>query len=803
MIMSGVAALIFSLGTYFAVGQVMRSTYFCFAAVDSGAWVVTLQVAGLLLDAIIIILFWRMLAWSRTTKLKLRALGSTLALSSLSMALVWLGHRIFRGARPLELAFGSLYGFDIVVDSTVFATLAMSSALWVCDSAIVIPSTVLTILVGLWASVNNVAQLGNWEQLSHSQVLLPPALILSGFTWFAYTSDVRSFVFFKRIHVIVLLTIFLVTVTIYSMFRHAPTFQRHPLSDLIYKGHIEEDRWLKQVKTSHELPVAVRVYRDRHEGRNPPPYFHEWYKLAKDTVMVDEFRQIDRDLAPFRKVPAKYLRQRIRVMADVPGVATITINPNGEVSHNDTGDEKKNAELDELVGIISKFGKFLPAMDLPINLDTMPRVLPSWNEAQSTARVDLSTVVDFLQSRASADKDTAQGPSSTSARDLQDMHLAACPPTSKSRMSPHWRISDFCFACVRRHSKGPIVTKWDRSLEVCYQPDIYHLHGFFMANPSAPLLKELLPLFSPSKMDGFSDIIFPLPRTIASEEDIEKPLSDRKDELYWRGKIGEHTLSSQALRGSHKFRLMHLFVEPDPREEVTMVLPLPEIREEKEKESLKQKGKKKAKDDFGYERVMAKDAIEVSSFKPQLQQDAPCIDPTCAIAKEAFIVAPQSSPTEPFEHRYILLTDEENGPPQGMVGALKSASVPFLSTTFRTWYTERLIPWLHFVPIDTRYQALHTTIAYFTGTEGRPALNGRETKMKGQLNDAQWIAGQGRKWAEKALGQKDLEVYMFRLLLEWGRLIDDERDKIGFWQDSEGELQSSGWTPMQQESTTS
>ena len=75
--------------------------------------------------------------------------------------------------------------------------------------------------------------------------------------------------------------------------------------------------------------------------------------------------------------------------------------------------------------------------------------------------------------------------------------------------------------------------------------------------------------------------------------------------------------------------------------------------------------------------------------------------------------------------------------------------------------------------------------------------------MKEQASDAQWIASQGRKWADTAIGEKDMEVYMFRLLLEWGRLIDDERDKIGFWQDGKGELQSVGWTPKQGDSPAS
>jgi hypothetical protein len=30
------------------------------------------------------------------------------------------------------------------------------------------------------------------------------------------------------------------------------------------------------------------------------------------------------------------------------------------------------------------------------------------------------------------------------------------------------------------------------------------------------------------------------------------------------------------------------------------------------------------------------------------------------------------------------------------------------------------------------------------------------------------------------LRKEDMEIYFFRLLLEWGRLTDDRRDQIGF-----------------------
>ncbi|KAH8169074.1 glycosyltransferase family 90 protein [Sarocladium implicatum] len=692
----------------------------------------------------------------------------------------------------------------------------MSGALWICDSAIGVPSTILTCLIGLWTAVNKSLHLGTWEQLSSFGVLAPSALIVFGWSWFSYSHEVKTFLFLKRIQVVFLLGVLMQWLLVCALFKSAPAFQRHPLSDLIYKANIEQDRWLRHATTSHDLPVAIKVYQDRHDGRNPPPFFHEWYKLAKETKVVDEFRQIDRDLAPFRKVPAKYLRQRVTIMAEVPGVETIIIQEGGKVSHSDAGDDVKNQELEELVKIISNFAGYLPQMVIPINLSPMPRILPSWNEAQSTSRADLSSMVDFIQSRTSAKEDEPMDKSQsgnkivqrssekswsfTSARDLQDMHLAACPPTSKSRTSPHWRISDFCTVCARRHSKGPIMTTWEKSLEVCYQPDIYHLHGFFMTNPAIAPLHELLPLFSASKMDGFSDIILPLPSTIVSSPDVEKALDDRKNSLFWRGRPGEHALSSQALRGSHKLRLMHLVTNPDPSEQVTMVLPFPDKADVPKEDS--NKDRRKLKDEFGYEEVSAAEASRALPFDVRLQQEGPCLGPMCALVQSIY---PQddSSSAAAFGYRYILLTDEDNGPPRDVMGALRSGSVPFISTTFRTWYTERLLPWLHFVPIDTRFQALHTTLSYFAGTEGRPPLNGRETNMKEQSKDAKWIASQGRKWADAALGQKDLEVYMFRLLLEWGRLIDDERDKIGFWQDAKGELQSAGWTPRQKDSAAS
>jgi hypothetical protein len=45
---------------------------------------------------------------------------------------------------------------------------------------------------------------------------------------------------------------------------------------------------------------------------------------------------------------------------------------------------------------------------------------------------------------------------------------------------------------------------------------------------------------------------------------------------------------------------------------------------------------------------------------------------------------------------------------------------------------------------------------------------------------AKKIAEQGRDWTRKALRKEDMQIYMFRLLLEWGRITHDEREHLGF-----------------------
>ena len=114
----------------------------------------------------------------------------------------------------------------------------------------------------------------------------------------------------------------------------------------------------------------------------------------------------------------------------------------------------------------------------------------------------------------------------------------------------------------------------------------------------------------------------------------------------------------------------------------------------------------------------------------------------------------------------------------------------FKATIFREWHDSRLFAWRHFVPVDNRYDDLYSLLTYFIGygtpgiqrTAGDDYANG-DVYIPSHESEGKSIARQGSEWAKKVLRREDMEVYMFRLLLEYGRIIDDNRDRIGYSED--------------------
>ncbi|KAF4121740.1 Glycosyltransferase family 90 protein [Geosmithia morbida] len=694
------------------------------------------------------------------------------------MGAVFVVTAMFGGASRPDSFLEAPYGIFILLDSVFFAIFLFSVTMWLCLTSPLVPSTVITILASLWNSIWNASNYGDWGHFSSLPVVAPVWIVAGGSVLFSFFHGMRYILFMKRAVFISVLVGVALAIS-FRVSRTAPlSYPRHPISDLIYKAQIAHDHWVKEATVSSNIRAGAHIYQQRHDGRLPPPNFDAWYEYAQGATIIDTFEQIDEDLSPFWSYPPEVLRERAEAMTSIPGVFAIIIR-NGKVTYSDAGNREEQRGLQELSETISKFSKHLPDMTIPINLGPSPRVLPVWEETygQGQGRFGWGAgpskrwLPDMAEGHldpreVGLELDAARSSGALSPFRFRNMLINACAPNSKSRKKMMWDFAALCPDCVERHSKHEFLVSWNNSMEICEQPDLLNLHEMFLTSSDIDPIQDLGPLFSFSKTDAFGDILIPLPGPTlgGGEPDIKWEFKRRYDSLFWRGNIGHQDGNGQVLRASPKYRLLHLLLDPGSHEEVVVV----------------RAGRGRDVNEFGYEAMPASEANSLLSFDVGMNGLSECSGYHCEIVRQAFEAMDDNQ--EPLEYRYVLLVDEKTSKPEQLMRAIRSKSMPMVSTIFRSWYTERLRPYLHLVPIDMRFHGLHTTYLYFTESANQVKYN-KVSSGPGQVgsrDDGEWIALQGQKWAEKAIGEKDMEAYLFRLLLEWGRLIHNDRDNIGF-----------------------
>ncbi|RYP56293.1 hypothetical protein DL771_012080 [Monosporascus sp. 5C6A] len=759
------STVLFSLGTYFGVRLGARSTYFCSTLLDQRSVVVSLQCLGTLIDATIIIMLWRVLSWARTTKARLRTLYGIVLISSAIICLAWLAAGLFqRGGRidyQPSRGLNALYFFDILGTGLVLGSFFTSTALWICESSPMAPIAIPTFGPAY-------------------QPFVSLSFISVGFTLFMYANNMRSIIVIGRGFVILILIVVLIASTVYAPFRIGP-MDRHPVDDLVYRGRVDADRWLRHATVSTTLKSAVREYKDRYHGRNPPPNFDKWFSFAQQrkSAIIDKFDQIDKDILPFWGMNQRKIHSGLEFLKSLPDIGVITI-ADGKVYHNQPSDPSQKQVLDGVVSMISGFAEHLPAMSVAINLSERPRILVPWDDVYRMAlsgskprsnifpnrlhrrRVAHPTLPHGDSNGASTAAEMSTSQPIVSAQNFHHLQALACPPGSPTRAGIHWNVRDFCAACANPHSQGQFVQDWQKSLDPCHQPDLFNLHDFHMAPYGYEIYQELLPLFSGSKTDSFNDILIPLVRSNGTDRVDSTAFADKFNRAFWQGDVADvRFLTSQSLHGGHRQRLLHLVKNTTSAESISILMGTGNDKRMK----------------FHYEDIQARSANSHLPLSFSFTNAEPCDTVDCRLMQQEFGFQERGTPTDKL---FVLLLDSSDGPPPDLLPVLRSYSVPVLSSIFREWYTERILPWVHFIPIDLRYHGLHSTLSYFIGLKYNGPLNGKPQAMDSRKEDARWIAEEGRKWADKAMRREDMEVYLFRLLLEWGRVIDDDRDNLGF-----------------------
>ncbi|KAK2867824.1 hypothetical protein FQN49_003432 [Arthroderma sp. PD_2] len=573
----------------------------------------------------------------------------------------------------------------------------------------------------------------------------------------------------------------------WTVFQERVTPQ-HPINVLMTNARQEHAQWLAEAKHSSNLQEAVSEYKERY-GLLPPPGFDIWYEYAtnRSSLIIDNYDQIHRDLLPFRALAPSTLRDLTNSMTSNQwnDIAAVVIR--GGVAEPQPEIKPTHRWMVEgIVQMIAPFASYLPDMDIGFNINDECRVSVPWDTIQSmnnTARSQLSPLGTNMTGVWSKDRSLSWALSHSndqqthihftehSRRDtFHSLVAKACPPGSKARTEYQWQHDTLCLSCAAPHSMEQFLQDWELSGNACHQPDLANLHGFFISPSAFKVSETLIPVFSQSKVSGFNDILYPSSWNYVekakynpSDEHPDPPYDRKEATLFWRGTTSEGYSETGSWKGMARQRLLHM--SNNNTNHVSVLLP------------------SSNEDSFTYNTITPSTASRSLGLNPSVgiaEGVARCGQKDCGIQRHELGITSRVEFDDHWKYRFLFDLDGA-GFSGRFLPFLQSNSLPFRTAIFRQWFDTRLTPWLHFVPQDIRFHDMWSTLAYFSGAKTVDE-NGKATKILMEPHDREGkiIAREGKKWAEETLRKEDMEIYLFRLLLEWGRLTDDRRDELGF-----------------------
>lgn len=310
------------------------------------------------------------------------------------------------------------------------------------------------------------------------------------------------------------------------------------------------------------------------------------------------------------------------------------------------------------------------------------------------------------------------------------------------------------------------VKNFTAASDPCVQPHLRGLHGTFIEPISMSTTSELIPLFGGSKLPNNNEILIPGAMYFSTDSPYTggwthgPSWDNKKAAVIWRGVASGGRNKPDNWRHFHRHRLVEMLngttvtrVEEGLSEPSTFALPpvsqydFPQRRENRLGEWLSRIA------DAGFTKLN-------------------CIDEESLYCD---YITPYFSKVKPMpmkkQYAYKFMPDVDgNSFSARFRSLLLSTSLPIKATIYREWHDDRLFPWLHFVPMDNTFQDLYGLLDYFTADEKGDAA-------------ARLIAETGKTWAETVLRREDMLLYTWRVLLEFARVCDGNRETLGFVDD--------------------
>jgi hypothetical protein len=511
---------------------------------------------------------------------------------------------------------------------------------------------------------------------------------------------------------------------------------KHPIELLHERAELEFEALLS--RQSSTAKDAEAEYKRRY-GRTPPPGFSDWarYALAARSPIIDDYDVIEKALGPFYDISPKQfttLMHKAAIELDIPTqhgmgrVIGLCQFKDGQIQGTETC--RLPTWLEHIQDSLGNAGRNIPDMEfvmsylgegavLPINTSVADMV---WEDRHGrSVAPEVKAACDLLAQ-------TAAEPT-----DLQKLQKLASRPRPIDTMGV------------------PFVQDVYDARDVCAHPELTDMHGLYAAPASANHVNVRAPVLSVSKAHPFADVILPSHQYVW-KENLFDPASDRAwDEkrkvAYWTGAStgSTATMDERSWRNAHRQRFAARFgplwhPEAEPQRTYTYL--------------------RRSSHLGTWEPYQSAD-LDADKFYVGLTSLHNCEDGGCAAEQEYFHLLDPDPRSRPFDHRFVFDIDG-NSYTNRYYRLLASASAVLKATLFSEWHDDRLIPWLHYLPVSLSYDEVPEMVRFLTTTEEGDRVGRR-------------VARAGAEWHDRALTQLHQGVYVYRLFLELAWLQNPAR----------------------------
>jgi hypothetical protein len=558
------------------------------------------------------------------------------------------------------------------------------------------------------------------------------------------------------------------------------TPDNHPITQLISNATAHFEKLLSE--QSFTIEDAAERYRQR-RGRHPPPGFDLWFKQAmKDKAIVVEsfFDRIHHDINPLWALNPRDMRvqsatqpQIIRVRNQ--NVIMITDDPN------------RQPWIQHWTALVKKMMPNLPDLDMALNVMDETRILTPWETINQYASLEqelrelippelaISSYSRLQDIDSQELKAYDPGWISRDAERYWDYFRETCPVDSPARNTS--AVESFNVPVEYPSEQMPyayhgFIRNFTQAQDPCLQPHMRGLHGTFVESVSMSTTKSLFPLFAGSKLPTNNEILIPGAMYLSSRAFYNGgwssggKWSDKRNGLIWRGTASGGRNKVDNWWHFHRHRWVQMMngttVSRAEAGDTSSSPTFDLLSAENYSLPSAMQGK------IGEWLSMFSDVSFVNlECSPEPPKKPKNLQGTCFYTGK-YMSKAKSMPMKQ-QYRYKYLPDIDGNSFSGRWRAfLKSTSMPLKATIYAEWHDDRMIPWVHFVPFDMSYKDVYAVMEYF--------LSGRDAQ-------AEVIATESRNWANAVYRNEDMKLYVWRLLLEYARVVDDNRHRLAFVDD--------------------